>query len=358
MYIPEAAHPTTVRAAVGARLRRERMLKVPGEVLVDLNQPVEPTTVVAQGERPGGVRVIDLAGVLGIAPQRVERALLVEAGQEVTAGQPLARARRFFGSREVTAPEAGTVLAVDDRGHLLLGTAAEEIELISGLRGTVANVLPRFGVVVEGSVGLIQGCWGNGGDARFGVLRLLATSGAEVLPAERIDIGARDTIIVVGASLDAQTLQNAATAQVRGIIAGGMPARLRAAAEALPFPIMLTEGFGALPIAGDLFELIMEANGREVLLDGRFQMRFGRLIPELIIPRTQATEPLPELRGLQEGQLVRVVAPPQMGATGLVSTLDAGRRRMESGIPMHGCEVTLVSGETIFVPYPNLERIG
>jgi hypothetical protein len=358
VYIPEAELPTTVRASLGARLRRERMLGSPGEILVTLNQQVEPSTVVAVGSRASGVQVVDLATTLGLSGRKLADALQVEPGQYVEADQPLAAVKRLTGTREAKAPAPGMVLAVDEQGHLLLGTGAQHVQLIAGLRGVVTSIMGQQGVVVEGNAGLIQGVWGNGVEARYGVIRLVVTNPAEEIVPERIDASTRDTILVLGATIDEPGLQRAAAARIRGMIVGGLPASLRELACQMTFPIMVTEGFGTCPIAGDLFDVMGQANGREVVLDGSYQTRFGRQLPELIIPRTHNFEPLGELRGLQEGQLVRIVSLPNYGATGLITKLDAGRQRMETGITMPGCEIRLASGETLFAPYTNLERIG
>lgn len=90
-------------------VRRIRRLPLPGEVLVEPGQPVEPDTVVARtGEVPGDPYVVDVRSALKLGragPEEVAAALRVRVGQRVAAGEALAAA----GGREVPSPVGGTV---------------------------------------------------------------------------------------------------------------------------------------------------------------------------------------------------------------------------------------------------------
>ncbi|MCZ7569150.1 MAG: hypothetical protein M5U01_11275 [Ardenticatenaceae bacterium] len=357
MAQPEAMLPTRVHAVNLARVRRERMLPAPGTVHVRLGQEVGPDSLIAEGERPGSVHVVELAPTLGLDRRQVEAALLVQPGEAVTVNQPLAARKRLLRRREVLAPVAGQVLAIDEHGRLLIASTPGPVKIAAGTPGRVVNIMPRFGAVVESNGAFFQGIWGSGGES-FGVLRVLVGEPDTMLQPEHIDIAVRGTIVVGGATITREGLEAARAAQVRGLILGAMPYGLVDLVRTLPFPVILTEGFGSIPIAMPLFGGLAAVDGREAMLDGRYQARWGRRLPELFVPLGQPGQPLRELGPLAEAQQVRLAAPPLLGRIGSIVRLDAGRRSTESGLPLAGCEVELDSGEVVFVPYSNLEQLG
>lgn len=358
---PEAMLPAQVRVTDLARIRRERVLPVPGDVRVTPNQEVAPDTLIAEGERPSGVHVVEVAAALRHpSPSwggRGTATLLVRPGERVTVDQPLAARRRLLRRREVRSPVAGEVLAIDEHGRILILTGPEPVQVTAGISGRIVNVMPRFGAVVEGNGALYQGIWGSGRES-FGVLRVLARRPDEPLEAGCIDVSARGAIIVGGSAITRQGLEAARATQVRGVIVGAMSYGLVPLAQSLPFPVMLTEGFGNIPMATPLFEGMVAADGREVTLDGRYEPRWGRRLPELFVPLSQPGEPLVALGPLREGERVRLVGDPLRGRVGRIVRLSAGRRTTESGLLLTGCEVELEAGGIIFVPYSNLEQLG
>lgn len=357
MAQPEAMLPAQVRAVGLARVRRERLLPVPGTVHATTNQEVEPDTLVAVGERPGSVQIVEIGRALGLNRHRIESALLVHPGEAVAENQPLAARKSLLRRRQVLSPVAGEVLAIDEYGRMLIATGAQPVQVMAGISGRIVSVMPRFGAVVDGNGALYQGIWGNGRES-FGVLRVLTGEPDRLLEPEQIDVAVRGTIIVGGAGIGREGLEAARAAQVRGLILGAMSYELIDLVRTMPFPVMLTEGFGTIPIAPPLFDGLLAVDGREVMLDGRYEPRWGRRLPELFVPLGQPGQPLKELGPLAESQQVRLVADPFVGRVGRILRPDGGRRPIESGLLVAGCEVELDSGEVIFVPYSNLEQLG
>ena len=84
-------YPFEAQVAPLVNVRRERMLPIPGDVLVQINERVEPTQVVGRANLPGDFRVLSVARELGVSPSKITRYLLVKLGDEIRRGQVIAR---------------------------------------------------------------------------------------------------------------------------------------------------------------------------------------------------------------------------------------------------------------------------
>jgi len=353
-------YPYEVQVMPLTLTRRVRWLPAgaPGEVLARQNERVEPTQIVARVHHTHDFRILDVARALRVPRSQVKRYMLKEMGAAVEANQPLAARGGLF-RRMVRAPAKGEIVAVGN-GRVLLEVEPELIEVRAFLKGTVTAVMPGQGVVIEAAGAVVQGTWGCGGEA-CGVLRIVADRPDEPLKARVIDVACHGAIVIGGAWIEAAALQQAMQLQVRGLIAASMDGELRAQAEAAPFPIVLTEGFGRVPMAEPVFQLLRGQTGREASISAETRVRFGVMRPEVLIPlptESRPSPPPPPGAPLAEGARVRVVRPPYFGAVGVVSAVLEKSQRLESGARVHGAEVDLGgSTGTVFVPYVNLELL-
>jgi hypothetical protein len=351
-------YPSEARVTPLTLIQVERMLPDAGEVMVHAGGRVEPSDVVARTHQTQDFRIVDLARSLGVHKSQVKRFMLKSEGDSVEAGQVIAL-RGGFPRRRVMAPTRGEILAVGN-GRALLKVEPELIEVRAYVKGTVASVSPGRGVVIETPGALAQGAWGCGGDA-FGVLRAVADKPDEPLRAKSIDVAAHGAIIVGGGWLDAAALEQAQQLQVRGLIVGSLDGELRAQAEAMPFPIILTEGFGRIPMAEPIFALLKGNHGREASINAATRVRFGLARPEILIPlpsESRLAPPPPAGAPLVVGARVRAIRPPYLGAVGVVESLPGQLQRLDSGVRMRGALVRLPgSPEAVFVPYANLELL-
>ena len=350
MYYPFDTQVTPL-----TNVRRERVLPVPGEVLVRAGERVEPTQVVACANLPSDFRILPVARLLGIPAPQVKRYMRVNLGDEVQQGQVIAARRGLLG-RSVKSPIAG-VLTASGGGRILIEAQPALFELRAYIYGTVSNVLERYGVVIETVGAVVQGVWGTGGES-LGVLKRIVKSPDKPLRAKAIDPSCHGTILVGGASLDETTIERAQELQVRGIVTGGLPPELFPLVEELPFPIVVTEGIGTAPMSTPIFQLLATNDGREAAISGRVQPRWGIVRPEIVIPLPAETLPPAKIQPgtpLTVGTQVRVVRAPYMGAVGTVRALPAHARRIETGARVRGAEVDLGQGAPTFVPLANLE---
>lgn len=353
-----AYYPSDVRVMPLTMIQCERRLPATGEVLVRQGQRVEPTQVVARTHQAQDFRILDIAHKLRVPRTQVNRFVVKKAGDTVEANEPIA-VRKGILRRIVRAPVQGKIVAIGN-GRVLLEVTTAPIELQAFLKGNVASVLPGTGVIVEAPGALVQGAWGCGGET-LGVLRVVAEKPDEPLRAKAIDVACHGAIVIGGGWIDASALAQAQQLQVRGLIAGSMDGELRPQAEALPFVTILTEGFGRVPMAEPIFQLLHSQTGREASVSAETRARFGATRPQIMVPlptESRPSPPPPPGAPLTVGATVRVVRPPYLGAVGVVSALPERSQRFDTGARLPGAEIDL-GGETgrVFVPYVNLELV-
>jgi hypothetical protein len=304
--------------------------------------------------------VLDVCRALGIPRSRVAKYVRKSVGDTIQVNDLLASPRGPLGKirKGCRSPVDGEVIEIRD-GLILIESAATTFELRAHIRGEVTNVMPNRGVVISVSGALIQGMWGSGGEAE-GVLKMLVDNPQKPLRGRAIDVSCHGTIVVGGLILDKEVFEQAVEARVRGIIVGGMDAGLRQDLESLPFPVMVTEGFGALRMSQPAFALLQSNMGREALLSADTRTRRDARRPEVLIPLRNghgAEEEGSGILPMQVGVQVRALRAPHLGDVGTVVDLPAQPRRIESGARLPVAVVELHDGKQVSIPLANLELI-
>jgi len=93
-------------------VKKTRVLPLPGEVLVEAGQPVEPDTPVAKiSLRPGIPWVIPVARLIGVQDHELPQCMLKKVGDQVKAKEIIARglAGGLYGAKELEAPTDGVI---------------------------------------------------------------------------------------------------------------------------------------------------------------------------------------------------------------------------------------------------------
>ena len=338
-------------------IMRERLLPVAGRVTARLNQKVGPTDVVAEAAWAREHVLIDVAGALRLSIPAADRLLRCKVGDTLPASAEVAVGTGLF-PKTVRTPKEGKVIAAGG-GQVLLETGETSLQLRAGLPGNVVEVLPERGVVIKTVGALVQGVWGNG-RIETGVLVNLAEKPDGVLTSARLDVSMRGSIILGGMCKDAETLQTAAEVSVRGLILSSLFPSLLPLASKMRFPIMVTDGFGSLPMNSAAYRLLSTNAKREVTLNAEAYDRYTGVRPEVIIPLPVTTEPaLPlDVEDFASGQTVRMRRPPSVGAIGTLVTLRPGLTLLPSGLRAPAADVKMETGETVIVPLVNLEVVG
>lgn len=377
MTAAAAGYTPGLTVAANALVRRTRRLPLKGTVLVAEGDAVTPETIVARADLPGPMQTIKVAGALGIEPTDVARALTVKVGDTVAAGQIVARTRGLMGlfKSECRSSYTGMVEIVSPiSGNVGVRIAPTPVEIRAYIPGRVAHVLPGEGVVVETHGAFIQGIFGVGGERR-GRLRRAAAAPSAPLTENNITSDLAGCVVVGGSIVEGAALRRAAEVGVAGIVVGGIVDQDLVAflgydigvaitgQENIALTLVLTEGFGAIPMAERTWALLGSLENREASLSGATQIRAGVIRPEIIVPAPPGASsfgPLIESAfTLTLGAHVRLIREPYFGRLAVVSALPPRPARIGSGAIVRVLEASLKdTGETVTVPRANVEVVA
>jgi hypothetical protein len=278
-------------------------------------------------------------------------------GEHVESGSIIA-GRRGIGARQLRAPMSGKVAAISG-GQILLQAGEEGLQVEARIPGVITDMEPEQGVVIECVCAWVQGIWGNG-RLEEGRLQIMGDGPAHQLTADQIDLSQRGIILVVGTCEQRQALDLAAQVPVRGMIFGSLATRLLPMAESLPFPIVLTEGFGRTAMNSDAFKLLSNHNGHQATINAH---KLDRIIgdrPEIIIPLGESgkpQEPVP-IQSFSIGQNVRSISGDLKGKIGEITGLLSASTQYASGLRAPGAEVLFEEIGSRSIPLANLEILG
>ncbi|MCB9434430.1 MAG: hypothetical protein H6668_20875 [Ardenticatenaceae bacterium] len=267
----------------------------------------------------------------------------------------LLRRGRWEGTK-VVAPAAGQVHAVQNGQILLLQRPFVCFRLSAKalLRGTIINQLPQRGVVIEITGAYIQG---GGEHSKKGLGMRLLTETAEDNNGQKAGwVNWRGMWWWQGRYQNSR-LHQAAENNVAGLIVGTMPASLIPFAQTLPFPLIVTDGFGQPAMSEIIFNLLKKLDNRETTLFGKMDEDKSNR-PEIIVatgvPSHQTLRPPAPLA---VGQTVRLLRQPYAQQLGKVVKLFEQAQALETGIYTPGAAVKLANGQVVFVPDANLDVI-
>lgn len=336
------------------KVRRVRSLPDSGRVLVHAGQKVGATDVIAECSLPGKHLLLDIRRALGIQrPSALQKVLERTVGEEVKKGDIIAQTGGMF-SRVVRAPEDGVIVAIQ-RGQVLLEIPGGTYELKAGINGTVTDVIPEMGAVIESSGALLQGVWGNG-RIDVGLLLVAAKSPEEELTRANLDITMRGSIVAGGHVTDADALQAAAELPLRGLILGSMTADLLPVASQMEIPVLLLEGFGRIPINPRAYKVLLGQVKRDVALNAGWDPERGET-PEAFIPLPAEAEVIEAPSELKVGQTVKIVKPPHTSQIGELVAIRPNPTILPNKLRVPAGEVRLETNETVTVPLVNLTII-
>lgn len=336
---------------------RERLLPVAGTVLARLNQKVSSTDVIAEANWAREHVLLDVARLLGVTPAAADSLVKCKVDDRIAASTEIAVGKGLF-PRSVRASREGRVVAVGG-GQVLMEVGESKIELRAGIPGMVIEIIQNRGVVIQTAGALVQGVWGNG-RIDSGPLVNIAEKPDGVLTAGRLDVSLRGSILLAGMVKDAETLQTAADLPIRGLILSSLFPSLIQVAREMRYPIVVTDGFGALPMNSAAFKLLSTNAKRDVTVNAEVYDRYSGATPEVIIPLPISTDPpaLREVETFVPGLQVRMRRPPALGMIGSISSIKPGLTTLLSGLRAPAAEVKLENGETVVVPLVNLEVVG
>ena len=354
---------------------KDRRLPLEGEVLVTAGTRVDAGTVVARTDLPGKIYPSNVANQLGVDAGRLKEFMLKQVGDSVVEGEIIAKTPGLFGffTAEATAVQSGTVESISTvTGQVIIQAHPIPVEVDAYIDGTVVEVIPGEGCLVQAAAAHVQGIFGLGGEVR-GELVVIAADRTAVLTEADFNAAHKDKIVIGGAHITLAALQQAVSVGVAGIITGGFDyddikellgyevGVAITGGEDLGLTLVVTEGFGHIDMAPATFKLLSGKAGSRASINGATQIRAGVIRPEVIV--TYAEEGPseryvpPEPQGIALGDTVRGIRAPYFGRIGVVSGLPVELTTMESETRVRILEVTFDDATVVAMPRANVESI-
>ena len=362
-------------------VRRTRKLPIKGETLVKEGDNVRTDTIVARTHVPGDLQIVRVAQILGIELEDTEKYMVRKAGDYVKKDNVIAKSTSFFGLFKtfVKSPVEGMIEHVSNvTGQVVIREPPIPVEVRAYIPGTVVNVFPEEGVTIETPAAFIQGIFGIGGETE-GKLLMVADSPEDALTADLIKPDHEGKILVGGSLVTGDALHKAVKVGAQGVIVGGIDDKdlvellgyeigvAITGHEDVGITLILTEGFGKMPMSKRTFALLKSLEGKQVSISGATQIRAGVIRPEIIIPlegreikKVGEEEEIPS-KGLEPGTRIRVIREPYFGALGRVVSLPVELQKAETESYVRVLEAKLETqppgAKPVVIPRANVEII-
>jgi hypothetical protein len=346
--------PTLEPAIVsGSSFVIERRLDRPGEVEVRVGDSVEPTTIVAHSSSLEKTITVFVASELGVSNDEVRRRLTRPIGSSFEAGEEIARSRRGLRTAAVTAPLAGVLTNVDDsNGTVVLQASSASSDLRALVDGVVERVIPDHGAIVRTSGARVFGAIGFGGETTGRLVVGLDRPDRE-LTVDQVKDTWKGAIVLTGMTVGVPTLARLGQVGVAGIIVGsiaeadirrfvgtsgtneasaatfwriGAPsAPFVTASIESPFVVVVTEGFGRIPMAEPVFSFLRQHEGSILSMQATTAVGERLARPEIYITGGNSSGGDRSSDELDTGRPVRLIDVANLGTVGSIAEPSSDR---------------------------------
>ncbi|NLY53294.1 MAG: hypothetical protein GX060_01500 [Firmicutes bacterium] len=306
-------------------------------------------------------------------PNELRQYMLRNVGDEVKRGQIIAKkgTGHAYSTNTARAPISGKITEINEHtGYVTIARPFEEVVVKGYITGTVADILPERGCVVETPAVVVNGIFGVGGETH-GELVVAVPSHDAILEEHHITEDMEGKIIVGGSFATDEALARAMQIGVKGVITGtasylnlvrSLGCKLGVGitgTEDIDMTVILMEGFGHLNMREEIFEIFKAVEGYHVSINGATQIRAGAIRPEIIVPLPdwdQALESEPVIdEELVVGEVVRCINKPYFGEIGTVINVPREPVVIETECKAPVVEVELRDGRKVIVPRQNVE---
>ncbi len=344
--------------------------------MVQPGAAVEPNTVVARAMLPGPLQTLKLAERLGCEAKDVASFFRLKPGDPIAKGQIVAESKGIFGmfKQSIASEFDGTIETVSEvTGNALIREPSIPVDVTAYIHGTVAEVIPEEGAIIETRGAMIQGIFGVGGE-RTGEIRVAVASPKDVLEASSILPTDAGKILVGGSGISYEAILKANQMGVLGLVAGGVKDSdltqflgydigvAITGTEAINVTLVVTEGFGYLMMADRTFNLLKSLEGKSASINGATQIRAGVIRPEVIVPlseRLAGDQTASQVFELTVGTPIRVIREPYFGRLAKVTDLPAQLMTVDSGTEVRVLKALLDDGGgEVVVPRANVEIVA
>lgn len=352
-------------------LRRNRRLPIKGQTLVKIGDKVGAEQVVLKTELPGKADVVNVMSLLGCQPHEVKQFMVKPIGDHVEKGELLAMRAAFFGlfKTRIESPMSGTIESVSDvSGQVVMRGAPVPVDVKAYIDGKVVEADEGEHVTVEVTGSFIQGIFGVGGET-YGRIVMASSDPSGILDENSFTEDMKGAVVVGGSLITYNGLQKAIEAGVNAVVVGGFDdADLKkflgfdlgvaiTGHEELGLTLVLTEGFGQIPMADKTFALLKECEGKNASVNGATQIRAGVMRPEIIVARDEEAS-MKENEAkliLDIGTRVRVIREPYFGMFGTVTALPAELTKLPTESLARVLDLKFDDGTVATVPRANVE---
>ena len=359
-----------------------RRLPQNADIKVRAGERISADHVIAKTDPRNMAVRIAIADQLGVAPADVAKHMLRQVGSTFVAGEAMAKTRKGLRNTVVASPMSGTLLSIDpDTGVGLLapGSSGDIRSLVSG---DVEYVDGRQSVAIRTVGSRLFGIVGIGPSAQGGLCFAVSGPGEEAQP-DRITPNMSGKIVVAGATITAATLRRLMDVGAVGVVSGGIIEREVSACFGVPsddrlspwrigptdtgvgdsmrttIAIVATEGFGSLPISGDVFTFLKRFDGEVVSLITTTRLSGFLARPQIIHVNDDALDddaPAKPIE-LSKETRVRVVDQSGLGVTGTIAERPKRVRRAD-GIAVEVLSIITPDGKTRTIAAENVEIIA
>jgi hypothetical protein len=369
------AYTPGLKVSTHTRHSVHRILPIPGKVLVEEGEQVTGQQIIAQTFMPGEITPLNMANLLSLPPADVPDCMLKNEGDPIEVGDAVARTKGIFGmfQSDYVSKVSGTIESISSvTGQVIVRGEPLPVEVQAYLAGTVTQVIPNEGCVIEADAAFIQGIFGIGGES-FGPIRLASKTHEQPLTEDLITSDMKGAVIVGGARMTETAIERARSVGASAIVSGGIDDEdLRTflgydlgvaitGSEEVGLTLIVTEGFGDIAMAERTFTLLSSLEGKQAAVNGATQIRAGVMRPEIIVPLPDSVS-TDDTSDREQGYLdidapVRIIRDPYFGLIGSVNGLPSEPQILESGSKARVLEVKLDSGESVIIPRANVELI-
>ncbi len=371
------AYTPGLRVAERTRVTSQRTLPLLGDVIVRNGDTLKAEDVVAKTYLPGKVHAVNAVNRLGIQPKDLKQYMVKKEGDAVQKDEVIAETKPWIKMLKsvLLSPITGTIETVSTvTGQILFREPPKPIQVFAYIDGTVIEVMEKEGVVMETVGTFIQGIFGVGGEV-VGELAFAVDKPGDILTSEHIQPAYKDKIVVGGSFIEHDVIDKAKRIGIKGIIVGGFDDKdlkkllgydlgvAITGSENVGITLIITEGFGKIPMTQRTFDLLKSRSGAKTSINGATQIRAGVVRPEIIIPyktlgktaKEEMDKPID--RGMEVGDLVRIIRVPYFGKIGKIKALPFSPQKIETEAMVRILEVEFPDGSTAIVPRTNVEMI-
>lgn len=335
-------------------IRRKRVLRLPGKVLVRKGQYVDGIDIIAEGNLTPKHVILDIASGLGVPRENAKLNILNRKSSQIEQGDIIA-GPVGTPKRVVRSPCDGRIVLIQE--HLvLLEKWSEPSTIKAGLPGEVVELVEDRGVVIETTGKILQGVWGNGNIAS-GTFRS-APDNPEELVLDTKGKSCQDSILFVRQCKNQAALAAFAALPVHGLILYSLAPALITHAMQLPIPVMVLVGFGQHEPDQKTLELLTAYEEKKITLNAEVRDRYSGNLPEAVYPVLASEEEKIPAEGayLAPYQQVRALGAPHFGKIGLIEKL-VGPDTLPNGVRAPAAVVRFSGGNKACLPLANLEIV-